>query len=215
MPNPKDVIRDILLRHLYRIHTTAKSRKNVATGIMDLRKVMKKKELTVAQVVSNLDYLIQKRWVREETEKKTFTTPRGTTRVSESKKYKISDLGIDALEGGSIYNRENILSKIDVTNISGVVVIGNRNIVSAEYTDFSRALSELEEIVTESQRPSHEDKLSVIADLGTIQSQISKPKPNNGVIKTVWGGIKKILRGAEFISYLAKISELVDKLPVD
>jgi len=86
---------------------------------------------------------------------------------------------------------------------------------NANYTDFSPSLSELESMVTESSSISQEDKLSAIADLRTIQSQVSKPEPNNGVIKTISGGIKKVLSGAEFIGSLAKISELVNKLPVD
>ncbi len=182
---------------------------------MDLRNEMKKKSLGVSQVVSNLDYLIQKGWVKEEKENRTFTTRRGTTQVSESKKYKISDVGIDKLEGGSIYGKDEATTRIDVTNVNGVMVIGSGNIVNANYTDFSRSLSELESMVAESSSISQEDKLSAIADLGTIQSQVSKPEPNNDVIKTIWGGIKKVLSGAEFIGSLAKISELVNRLPVD
>jgi len=59
-----------------------------------------------------LDYLVQKGWVRQVIQHRTFTTPKGTTRSSEQKKYKISDIGIDKLEGASVFESRPDIKKL-------------------------------------------------------------------------------------------------------
>jgi hypothetical protein len=213
MANPNDIIRDSILRHLYKLHQKARGISSVGTGIRDLWSAMKKLGYNQAEVNSNLDYLIQKEWAREVVQKRKFTTPRGTTQETETKTYKISDIGIDLLQGASAFRREETFSRINVTNINGVTVIGEGNVVNTQYTDLSRWLSDLEKAVAESAKLENEQKLDVLADISTIQSQLSKPKLNTGLIKSIWQGLEANVTAAGFGELVYKIAEFVSHLP--
>jgi hypothetical protein len=170
---------------------------------------MKAKGISQKQVNSNLDYLVQKGWVREVVTSRSYTTPQGMTQQSEIRTYKISDIGIDKLEAASIYRREERLSGINVTNIQGVTVIGSENIVNTQFSDLSRALAELEKVISESDALSDEDKLNVIADIGSLQSQLSKPKPIRDLVRTLWSGIEKVVTAAAFADVVTKVAGLM------
>ena len=213
MANPNDIIRDSILRHLYELHRKARGISSVGTGIRDLWSAMKELGYKQADVNSNLDYLLQKGWAREVIHKRTFNTPRGTAQETETKTYKISDIGIDRLEGASTFHREASFSKINVTNISGVTVIGDGNVVNTQYTDLSRMLSDLEKAVAETAKLENEQKLNVLADISTIQSQLSKPKPNTSLIKTIWQGIEGTVTASGFAELVYKIAEFISHLP--
>jgi len=209
MTNPSDVIRDAILRHLYSIHENARGPKTVAIGIRDIQRAMKAVGIVQKQVNSNLDYLLQKGWVAKVEERKTFTTKGGTTQESVSTMYKISDVGIDSLEGASAYQRKGDLSHINITNIRGVTVVGTGNIVNTELTDLSDVLAEIETALTASNKLSEEDKLNAIADIGTIQSQLSRPEPKKGIIKEAWQGVEVAATAAGFVDLLQKGAVLV------
>jgi len=213
MANPNDIIRDAILRHLYELHRKARGISSVGTGIRDLWSAMKKLGYKQADVNSNLDYLLQKGWAREVIHKRTFNTPRGTAQETETKTYKISDIGIDRLEGASAFHKVESYSKINVTNINGVTVIGEGNVVNTQYTDLSRMLTDLEKAVAESAKLENEQKLDVLADVSTIQSQLSKPKPNTGLIKSIWQDIEATVTAAGFGELVYKIAEFISHLP--
>ena len=210
--NPNDEIRDKILRYLYGVHGRARGPKGVAVGIRDLQRALREHGIKQAEAISSLDYLLQKGWVKEVIETRTFTTKGGTTEHRETKRYKISDIGIDRLEGASVYRREESFSRINVTNIHGVTVIGTGNVVNAEFTDLSRTLSELEEAVAESRSISDEEKLNLVADLTTIQSQLSKTKPDRSIVRAIWSGSEKILTAAGFAELVARVSVLIAQL---
>ena len=97
MANPNDEKHDSILRHLYDVHGKARGPQGVAEGIRELQAAMKTLGIKQTEVNSNLDYLMQKGWGTVVEERKTFTTPRGTQQESISRKYKITDVGIDWL----------------------------------------------------------------------------------------------------------------------
>jgi len=212
LANPNDTVRDAILRHLYDLHRKARGLKGVASKIRDLQSAMKKLGIAQAQVNSNLDYLLQKGWAREVVTSQTFRTPGGTIRESKTSTYKISDIGIDKLEGASAYRRDEKMGGINVTNINGVTVIGDGNVVNTEYTDLARVLDELEEAITGSPTLSNEQRLDVLADVQTLQSQLSKPKPNRSVIRAVWSGVQNVVTGAEFAELVVKATRLLGPL---
>lgn len=212
MANPNDAVRDAILRHLYDVHRNARGPKGVAIGIRDLHQVMRTQNIGPKEVNSNLDYLLQKGWVAKIEERRTFTTPRGTTQESVSMKYKISDVGIDRLEGASTYQMHEHFSHINITNIKGVTVLGSGNIVNTELTDLSILLSEIEESLSQSDKLSEESKLNAIADIGTIQSQLSKPQPKKNIIKEAWAGIKTAVTMAGFVDLMRKAESLIAHL---
>ncbi|MHA2213834.1 MAG: hypothetical protein ACW992_11800, partial [Candidatus Thorarchaeota archaeon] len=164
--NPNDAIRDAIIRYLYDRHSKARGPKAVAVKISDIQKEMKKSGYKQGETNSNLDYLIQKGWVREVVSQRTFTTSKGTTQQAESRTYKISDIGIDKLEEASVYRRPVPHPNINIVNVKGVTIIGNGNVVNTELTDLSRALKELEEEIIESPDLKDEEKLDIVADIG-------------------------------------------------
>lgn len=209
MSNPNDIVRDAILRHLYKLHQKARGPKGVATKIRDLHAAMKKQGISSKEVNSNLDYLIQKEWVREVVTERAFTTPQGTVRKSEVHSYKISDIGIDKLEGASIYSRVDRFQGINITNIKGVTVVGSGNAVNMEYSDLYEAFDNLQEQLNKTRNLGDEDKLNVTADIESLKNQLSKSKPNRDIITRLWSAIEKVVTGAGMVEVAHKIASLI------
>lgn len=209
MRNPNDVIRETILRHLYELHQKARSLKSAATNIRDLKQAMKQESISQQEVVANLDYLLQKEWVCEVPPDKTFTTKSGISVPSGSTKYKITDIGIDKIEGESAFQRQDRYAGINITTIQGVTVVGDGNVVNAKYSDLYQALNELEGSVSASDRLSDEDKLNITADIESLKNQLSKPKPDRTIVSKLWSGIEKAVWVAGLVEAVAKVVALV------
>ena len=74
----------------------------------------------------------------------------------------------------------------------------------ARITDLGQALAELREAVTKSDAP-ESDKMSLVADIDTIESQLAKPQPNRGIIAAAWESVKAA-------SAIGGCAELVQKI---
>jgi hypothetical protein len=212
--HPNDEVRDAILRHLYEVHKKAKSPRSAGLLISELQKAMREGPgYKQHEVGGNLDYLVQKGWVREDIEPRTFTTARGTMQAAPRVTYKVSDVGLDLLDGGaSMFRREEHLSRINITNIAGVTVVGDGNVVNAKLGDLSAALSQLEDAIVRSGDLSDEERLSVLSDIATIQAQLQKPDPNVGVIQTVWSGVEKVVTAGELVTLVAAAAALIHNL---
>jgi len=212
MANPNDAVREAILKCLYDIHQKARSPKSAAIGIRELQRYLRPLGYKQQEVASNLDYLLQKGWVKEVISPSTYTTPGGTRRLSEKRTYKISDIGIDKLEGASIYQRKPVLSAINITNIKGVTVVGDGNIVNTNYGDLKSILEELRQRILESSTLDDRVKLEAVSDIDSLQSQLQKPSPNKSVVKSLWDGIQSIGKIAGFIDVVSKITMLLGPL---
>ena len=191
--NPKDEVRDQLLRCLYKFNQSSRSAKKVAVLPSVLARTMKEMHGTKQKdVASNLDYLVQKGWVTEVVEKRSFNTKAGTVQNSERRTYKISANGIDRLEEASLFQSSPVGAHVNITNINGVTVVGDGNVVNTQFTEVSKVLSELRKRIASSELISDENKLDAISDLDGISAQLQKPKPNASVIKTLWQGVTAI-----------------------
>lgn len=89
------------------IRRKARGPKGLETGIRDLQAGLKGEGIKQAALIDNLDYPVQKGWVHKEIESRPFETPKGFTTQNEKITYKISDVGIDKLEGASTYQRQS------------------------------------------------------------------------------------------------------------
>jgi len=209
MKNPNDVIREKILRYLYELHQKARSLKSAATNISNLKRAMKQEGIVQQAVIANLDYLMQKGWVKQDIEQRTITTKSGISVPSPSIRYIITDVGIDKIEGESTFQRQDRYAGINITNIQGVTVIGDENVVNTEYSDLYQALSEFEKAVSTSEKLADEDKLNITADIESLKNQLSKPKPNHAIIANLWSGIKKVAQITELARAMAKVAALV------
>ena len=65
--NVDDFIRDDILRFLYEVHRNARSPRSAGKGIRELQQELKKRHgYKQQQVATNLDYLVQQNWARED-----------------------------------------------------------------------------------------------------------------------------------------------------
>lgn len=212
MANPNDGVRDLILRQLYGVHQRARGPKSVSIGIRDLQKALKSSGVKQQQVNSNLDYLIQKGWAVRVVEERSFTTPRGTRQSSQKVSYKISDVGIDRLEAASSYQRDDSYSRINITNVTGVTVVGSGNVVNTAHTDLAGVLSELERAVGASDSLEDEGRLNALADLSTIQSQLSKPKPDVGIVRSAWSTVEATVTASDLVGLVARAAAFIANL---
>ena len=195
-----DEIRKRILDFLDKKRRGARSLKSIQATVTDIKTGLKSDGISQGEVVINLDYLVQNDWVKEEKETKMFTTARGFSVPSESRHYRLSDAGIKFIEGGSVFDNSNTFTGINITNMGGVTVVGNNNVVRNEYLDVFKVLDQLENSVKISDECTDEQKLDAVADIRTIKDQLSKPNPT-----------KEIINGAlTALSFLSSIPGLVD-----
>jgi hypothetical protein len=137
--------------------------------------------------------------VTEVIEKRSFNTKSGTVQNSERRTYKISATGIDRLEEASLFQNPPIGAHVNITNINGVTVVGDGNVVNTDFTDVAKVLTELRKRIAADSAISDEQKLDAISDLDGISAQLQKPKPNVSVVKSLWQGVTAIatIGGAE------------------
>lgn len=211
--NADDVIRDAILRHLFEVHRLAAGPKKVAVGIMDLRRAMKAKHgFKQHEVASNLDYLVQKGWATEVVTSRSFKTERGTFQNAEQTKYKISHIGLDLMQKASAYQRKETTAGINITNVHGVTVVGDGNVVNTHFTDLSRVLADMRTAVQSTTTIPDAQKLAGVADIDTLQTQLQKPEPNKSVVKLLWNGIENIVTSAGFADLCVKAATLLAPL---
>jgi hypothetical protein len=208
--NAEDRKRDAILRFLYERHRTTRGIQKIPIGIRDLQREMKSKfGMNQAEVASNLDYLVQVNWVKEVVKERSFKTSKGMEVSQEQIKYKISDTGINHLQSGTLFRKPETSSHVNITNIQGVTIIGDGNIVNAEFTDLSRALSELDNAIAESPELSDIQKLDAAGDLSTIRTQIAKKNPNPTIIKAAWDSLQSIATIYTITEVATKVGGLI------
>lgn len=208
-----DAVRDAILRHLYAAHQRAKSPRSTAVRIRDLQRDLKTEHgFRQQEVASNLDYLIQKGWAVEVIEERTFQTPRGTTQQAQKVTYKISDAGIDRLEGASMYQRPDLRPHVNITNLHGITVVGDGNLVNADFTELSRTLTDLRAAVLAAGSLDDETRLNVASDIDTLQTQLQKTTPDRSIIQRAWQGIQVAVTAGELAELIAKAAMLIGPL---
>jgi len=211
MKRTDDEIRELILKDLYEVHKNARSLKTARKSISELKRQLKQHGLSEKEIVSNLDYLISAGWVKVEQEVFEFRTPKGFIRKNEKKYFKISDAGIDYFEGASRFQKiEKSFSGINVTNIGGVTVLGDGNIIVNEsYVDLYKELSLLSDIIRKSEQLTDTDKLNYVAEIETIKSQLMKPKPDKNIIKQAWEKLKSLATVAGIAAFFERVAKLI------
>ena len=209
-----DEIRKIILEHLYRIHKKARSLKKARVSMKDLKKGLKERGLREQEIIRNLDYLIQSGWVTVEREETEFKTPKGFTRKQVKEYYKISDTGINYFEGPSEFQRvAKSFSGINITNIQGVTVVGDQNVVvNTQYLDLYRRLSLLSEAVRNSAQLTDKEKLEYVMEIETIKDQLAKPSPDKNIIKLAWEKLKPLATISGIMTFFKQVAEIIGGL---
>lgn len=193
VPPSNNEIRRIMLQYFYdrnKNATSARGKKGSAVKISDVKKELKASHgLTQQEVQSNLTYLISQGWVEEDTVEKSFTAPGGTVIPSSTSFYKITAAGIDKIEGPGEFTIPKFHGiKIEATG-QNIITLGDGNQINAKFSELGQSLAELREAIAKSNAP-EADKMGLVADIDTIESQLAKPEPNRGIIRAAWDTVK-------------------------
>ena len=208
-------IRRIVLQYFYDRNdnaTSARGKKGSAIKISDIKKELKViAGLTQQEVQSNLTYLISQGWVEEDAVEKTITAPGGTIIPSSTSYYRITADGIDKIEGPGEFTMPRFHGiNINATG-QNVITLGDGNQINAKFSDLGQALLELRELITKSES-ADDEKMSFVADIETIQSQLAKPGPNPTILGAAWQGLKAaaVINGCA--GAVARVGEMIGGL---
>jgi hypothetical protein len=186
-------IRGLMLQYFYERNKNATSvmgKKGSAVKISDLKAELKARHsLTQSEVQSNLTYLLSQGWVEEKQVQKQFRAKGGTVIPSVTTFYRITAAGIDKIEGPGEFTMSRFHGiKIEATG-QNIITLGDGNQIDAEFRDLGQGLFDLRNAVAGSNAPEGL-KMSLVADIDTIQSQLAKPQPNRNIIAAAWDAVK-------------------------
>lgn len=211
-PPTANEVRRIMLQYFYNRNknaTSARGKKGSAVKISDVKKELKASHgLTQQDVQSNLTYLISQGWVGEDRVEKAFTTPRGAEVPSSTSFYQITAAGIDKIEGEGEFTMPKFHGiRIEATG-QNIITLGDGNQINAQFNDLGTALVELRDAITRSS-VSEAEKLSLVADIDTVQSQLAKPAPNKGIIAAAWVTIQGAAAIDGCAQFVTKVTGLI------
>lgn len=209
MANPNDEFRRQILRYFYdrNAHSTSRlGKKGSAVRISDAKRELKESYgLTQQQVMSNLTYLVDQRWVKTFEVSKTVNV-RGGTIPSSVVWYEVTAAGIDKIERESEFSPKESFSGINI-HASGrnVITLGDGNVIDARFEGVHDDLQELASAFKGSDVLNEEIKLSVVADIESLKDQLAKPEPDRRVIEILWENIDRIAATAGIVDLATKV----------
>jgi len=207
-----DEIRNKILKFFGELRHSARGLNSLMASSSDIKKAMSKEGVGQNDTVCNLDYLVQHGWVKEEVLSRPYTTPKGFQVPNEKHLFGLSDIGLKHIEGESMFDRTSIFSGINITNIGGVTVVGNNNVVRNEFIDILRSLNQLEGAVKISDELSDEQKIDAQADIQTMKDQLSKSQPNRGIFEKAIEGLSFVGSIPGIVEVFQKTTEIIHKI---
>jgi len=207
-----------MLRYFYDRNASATSKygkKGSAVRISDTKRELKASQsLSQPQVVSNLNYLLDREWVKELRIEKEVRPGGGSTTVpSVTSFYEITARGVDRIEGGSEFESTARYGEINIQATgANVITLGDGNIVNAEFNDLRMELDELKRQIVGSGLLSDNDKLDAAVDIETIKDQLAKPSPDPVVVGTLWSRVERAAALAGLAEFAATVGHLIAPL---
>ena len=208
-------IRRLMLLYFYNRNKNATSsmgKRGSAVKIRDVKAELRAQHgLTQQEVQSNLAYLLSQGWVEEKSVEKQVRARGGTVFPSVTNYYQITAAGIDKIEGPGEFTMPKFHGiKIEATG-QNIITVGDGNQINAQYGELGEALAELREAITESEEP-EANKMSLVADIDTIQSQLAKPQPNSKIVAAAWEAVKGAASSNGAVAFVEKLTGLIARL---
>lgn len=208
-------VRHLMLCYFYDRNasaTSARGKKGFAVKITDIRKELKAAhDLSQQEVVSNLNYLLSQGWVEEDKVEKNVPLKTGTIIPQSTSYFKITAAGIDKIEGPGEFTMDKFKGiKIEATG-QNIITVGDGNQVNASFADAAGALVELKQSLLKCDAISESQKLDVVADIDSIQSQLAKSTPNRTVIQSSWEAIKGLTTVATLAHHVARVAAFLSE----
>jgi len=216
-PRTADQVRRIMLEYFFNRNQNATSRRGKSTGaavtIKVLRAELKASDgLTAQEVHANLTYLLSHKWVEEQAIAKSFSTPRGGLVPAVTPYYAITAAGIDKIGGPSEFMNDRFHGiKIEAAG-QNIITVGDGNQVEAKFRETGESLSELAEAIKTAVSLTEAQKLSLVADINSIQAQLAKAEPNKSVLRALWEGIQTAAKAAGLGTLVAKAASFLSHL---
>jgi len=209
-----DEVREIILRYLYERNRSATSRRGKTTGAAVTIGVMRadlkaSHGLTAQQVHSNLTYLESQGWVEDRPLAKSFTTRTGGVVPAATSYYIITAAGIDRIGGPSVFTRDRFEGiRIEATG-QNIITLGDGNQVNARFQALGESLSELRQAIKASARLDETQKMELVVDVDTLQTQLARPTPDRELVSRLWRGINRAASVAGLGETAAKVGGLI------
>jgi predicted transcriptional regulator len=205
-------IRRLMLQYFYERNKNATSvmgKQGSAVKISDVKAELKAQHgLTQPEVQSNLTYLISQGWVEERHVQKQFRARGGTVMPAVTNYYQITAAGIDKIEGPGEFTMSRFHGiKIEATG-QNIITLGDGNQIDARFSDLGQMLVELRQAITHSTAP-EDQKMSLVADIDTIQSQLAKPNPNQNIIAAAWQSLQVAATIDGCVGLVEKVRHLI------
>jgi hypothetical protein len=206
--NPNDAVRKQILQYFYeRNHdgTSTYGKKGSALKISDAKRELKAKfGLNQQSVMSNLNYLLDRGWVKKHEIQKTVFVNGGTIPATATW-YRISAAGIDKIEGGSEYEPKDRYEGINVTATgTNVITLGDGNVVNAQFSELREHLDELKSQITTAALD-EKQKFDVAVDIESLKDQLAKQNPDKTILGRLWSSIEHVTKLAGMIEASHKI----------
>ena len=213
MGNPNDTIRQQMLQYFYdrsQNATSERGKRGSQVKISDIKRELKERYgLNQTQIIAQLNYLISSEWVVKFIEERTFITNRGTQQPSSTDWYAITAKGTDKIEGiSSEFMRESPYANVNITAVNSAVQLGNGNVVRESFVSLAKDLEQDRRVIEESEL-TEDDKMSAIAEIETINSQLAKPEPNKPIIKMALDSITSG-KAAHLVQSIGTLSRFVE-----
>jgi hypothetical protein len=212
-----DQIREIILRYLYRRNQNATSRRGKSTGAAVTISVMRADlkasvGLTAQQIHSNLTYLENQGWVQDQAVTKSVMTSSGGVIPSTTSYFIITAAGIDRVGGPSVFTRDRFEGiKIEATG-QNIITLGDGNQVNAQFQALGESLADLRKAIKETNRLSEPEKVDLVVDVDTLQTQLGRKTPNRELISRLWEGINRAASLAGLADVATKVGGLLSGL---
>jgi len=130
----------------------------------------------------------------------------------EQTKYKISEVGINHLKAASVFKKPQAASQVNITNVQGVTVDDDGNVVNAKFAALSSVFDELDRAIAESRQLTDEQKLDAAGDISAIRAQVAKKNPSLSLIRGAWDGVKALTVLGNAVDAVAKVGKLSSNL---
>ncbi len=98
--------------------------------------------------------------------------------------------------------------RIEATG-QNIITLGDGNQVNARFQALGESLSELREAIKKSDKIDETQKMELVVDVDTLQTQLGRPSPNRQLISQLWEGINRAASIAGLADAAAKVGGLI------
>ena len=202
----EDRIRETVLRWAYNHYYDASGMTGQAFKISDAKKGLKNEGLTAKEASRGVEFLSQRGFLL--VQHRPFQTRQGST-MPGTTYYKISDIGIEQIEGPSRFKQPEALAGINIENLGDVTIMGDGNIVHATFAAVYGPLDKIEMEIRGSKELTDSEKREIVAELRTMKGQLGKSHPDPGITSSSWRRLKSV---AERIGSTASLILIAEKI---